>query len=112
MRIELENGILSVNLRDVAMSDVLLIIGGQVGARVSICGKLGKVKAQAFRGVPLEEGIRKLAETNEVDMLTIHGPGRRLTEVRAYKWPVGPPPTPPPLRIPIPGTQSRPAQHK
>lgn len=84
-QIELHNGMLSVNVRDVAMNDVFLIIGEQEGVMVSFCGKLDNVKAQAFQNIPLEEGIRKLAENNDVDIIKIYGPERRLMEVRAYK---------------------------
>ncbi|MFQ5828837.1 MAG: HEAT repeat domain-containing protein [Candidatus Methylomirabilia bacterium] len=61
-----EDGLLTVDVRDVALADVLRAIGEQAGLKVSIRGDITTRVTRSFTDVPLEEGIRRLARGHSV----------------------------------------------
>jgi nucleotide-binding universal stress UspA family protein len=88
--IQVDAGLLSVKLEKVALCEVLRTVGEQAGVQVSIQGNLGNVQPQVFSGAPLPEGIRRLVENSNADLVMIYSrddkTGRRyLMEIRAYE---------------------------
>lgn len=112
--IEVNAGLLSVKIDKADLGEVLRIVGKQAGARVSIQGDLGNVQPQVFWGVPLAEGIKRLVQNSNTDLVVIYDRDeagyRYLKEVRAYasnRSPTSipstrrsPTPAPPPLVVP------------
>ena len=118
--IEVNAGLLSVKLERATLSDVLRTVGEQAGVQVTIQGNLGNVQAQAFQGVPLSDGIKRLVQNSDVDLVMIYNrdaAGQRyLKEIRAYErsrsnvtFPLAPPriPTPPPPSPPPAQSKSK-----
>ncbi len=62
--VAIERGLLSVKLGQVSLSDALRAIGKKAGVEVYIEGDPGLVWPQTFAGVPLDEGIERLAGDN------------------------------------------------
>lgn len=87
--IEVKRGLLSVKLEKVALSDVLRTVGERAGARVSIQGNLGNVQPQVFWGLLLPDGIKRLVQNSNADLVTIYNMDktghRYLKEIRAYE---------------------------
>lgn len=111
--IEVNSGLLSVRIEKADLSDVLRTVGEQAGVQVSIQGNLGNVQPQVFRGAPLPEGIERLVQNSNADLVIIYGLDkvghRYLKEIRAYESNrnnrTSPPatlrmPVPPPLQVP------------
>jgi hypothetical protein len=113
--IEINAGLLSVRLEKVALSDVLRTVGEQAGALVSIHGDLGNVQPQVFWSVPLSDGIKRLVQNSNADLVVIYSRDNAghiyLAEIRAYEGnrnhltslPANPGiciPAPPPLAVP------------
>lgn len=88
IEVAIERGLLSVKLGRVSLGDALRAIGKEAGVRVNIEGDPGLVWPQTFAGVPLDEGIERLAGDN--GLLMKFAPGStaaeaaRLTEVWVY----------------------------
>ena len=59
-------GALTVDVRDTPLAQVLQIIGELSGVGVTLHGDLSAPVTQAFAGLPLEEGIRRLARDHSV----------------------------------------------
>ena len=59
-------GALTVDVRDAPLAQVLQIIGELSGVGVTLHGDLSAPVTQAFAGLPLEEGIRRLARDHSV----------------------------------------------
>jgi hypothetical protein len=79
---------LSIETSDVALEEILLEIAQQAGVRMDIQGDLGLAQPQAFEGVPLDEGIRRLVGDNRVNLIMRYeidnGGRKRLVEVVAH----------------------------
>ena len=83
--IAVEDGVLSVHLRNARLEDVLRAIAERTGLRFRLAGDLGS-PVTAWFSVPVAEGIRQLAGDN--GLIMIYAPSRgqvwqaELTEVR------------------------------
>jgi hypothetical protein len=62
--IQTADGRLTVMLRDVPLPAVLAAIGAQNGVRIFVSVKVHKRVTADFRGLPLEEGLRRLLRGN------------------------------------------------
>lgn len=60
LRVVVEEGRLTVNLPDVRLARVLRLIGMRAGVAIAMRGDLSARVTEAFVGVPLDEGIRRL----------------------------------------------------
>jgi hypothetical protein len=60
------NGQLTVGVRNAPLALVLSIIGERAGVEVTLRGDLSAGVTEAFAGLPLEEGIRRLARGHSV----------------------------------------------
>jgi hypothetical protein len=87
--IDFNAGLLAVRLENAALSDVLRTVGEQAGVRVTIQGNLGNVQPQEFSGIPLPEGIKRLVENSNADLVMIYNRDtvrdRYIQEIRAYE---------------------------
>lgn len=87
-KIEVDEGLLSVEVSDAPVTEVLEAIGEQAEFELKVRGELGETARQAFEGVPLEDGIRRLVGGNPVNLVMSYEVGkdgkRRLAEVRAH----------------------------
>lgn len=111
--IEFNAGLLAVRLEKAALSEVLRTVGEQAGARVSIQGNPGDVQPQVFSGIPLPEGVKRLVENSNADLVMIYNRDkvrdRYLQEIRAYEgnrnkgtFPPAPPHNSTPVPAPLP----------
>lgn len=82
--VKVRNGLLTVNLRDAPLADVLLAIGEQAGFRVLVPGDAKTTVTRSFSAVPLVEGVQRLLE-HASSWLMIHD-GDALEEVRLSGW--------------------------
>lgn len=64
--IQAANGRLTAKLRDVPLSAVLAEIGAQNGVRIFVSAQVHKRVTADFRGLPLEEGLRRLLRGTNV----------------------------------------------
>ena len=62
MRFQVENGLLTVNAHNVALSTLLFAIGEDAGFEVKIEGDFDTVVDVSFAGLPLEWGLKRLLE--------------------------------------------------
>ncbi len=58
--VKVRNGLLTVNLRDAPLADVLLAIGEQAGFRVLVRGDAKTTVTRSFSDVPLAKGVQRL----------------------------------------------------
>ena len=79
--VAVREGLLSVNLRDAPMADVLLAIGTQAGFEVIIRGDLSAPVTRSFTDLPLDKGIRRVV--GDGSLIMIYAPSRGRGEVRA-----------------------------
>lgn len=82
--VKVRNGLLTVNLRDAPLADVLLVIGEQAGFRVLVRGDAKRTVTRSFSDVPLARGVQRLLE-HASSWLMRHD-GDALEEVRLYGW--------------------------
>jgi len=57
---KIQRGLLTVDLRDAPLAEVLRAIGERAGLKVAIDGEASSLVTESFAGVPLEEGIKRL----------------------------------------------------
>lgn len=106
LNVAAERGLLSVDVRQAPLADVLRRIGERAGFVVTIRGDLSRPVTQGFSGVLLEEGLRRLTRGESLALVyASRGPGGppQLTELLVYA-------TPPQLARPRAGDASRPAK--
>ena len=84
--VKVRNGLLTVNLRDAPLADVLLAIGEQAGFRVLVRGDAKTTVTRSFSDVPLARGVQRLLE-HASSWLMSHD-GDALVKVRLYIWTV------------------------
>lgn len=82
--VKVQNGLLTVNLRDAPLADVLLAIGEQAGFRVLVRGDAKTTVTRSFSDVPLAKGVQRLLEHASSWLMTLDGDA--LEEVRLYGW--------------------------
>jgi hypothetical protein len=90
IHIEFDRGRLAVAVGEVALERILDAIAREAGLRLKTRGDLGSARAQAFEGLPLSEGIKRVVGDSRVNLImfyepTLGGRKRRLIEVRAYE---------------------------
>lgn len=86
MLVRVENQRLSVELGRVPLHEVLIAVAAQTGARLTMKGDLGQVAPQAFTGVPIAEGLARLASGNGLLLEfapTRDGSAAKLVTIRA-----------------------------
>ncbi|MFQ5828840.1 MAG: HEAT repeat domain-containing protein [Candidatus Methylomirabilia bacterium] len=66
IHVVVEDGLLTVDVRDMPLADVLRAIGEEAGLKVSIRGNITTRVTRSFTDIPLEEGIRRLARGHSV----------------------------------------------
>ncbi len=90
--VTVEDGVLSVHVRDARLGDVLRAIAERTGLRFKLAGDLGR-PITAWFAVSVEQGIRQLVGDN--GLIMIYAPARGqtgqsvLTEIRVYGPPDG-----------------------
>jgi hypothetical protein len=89
LAVTVDHGLVSVDVRDALLADVLHEIAAQAGVQVTIrSGGTDRV-TQTFAGVSLDEAIRRLAQGYDVVLIYGSARGRarpgRLAEVRVYE---------------------------
>jgi hypothetical protein len=88
-RVKTEGDLLSVEIGDAPLGDVLLEIAKRAGFEVRTRGDLGWVRPQAFERLPLATGIQRLIGDERINLLMsyeVDDTGKkRLVEVRAYQ---------------------------
>ena len=89
IHIGFDRGRLAVAVGEVALERILDAIARQAGLRLKTRGDLGSARAQAFEGLPLTEGIKRVVGDSRVNLIMFYEPTpggrkRRLIEVRAY----------------------------
>jgi hypothetical protein len=84
--VEVSRGELTVDVRQIPLAQVLEIVGERAGLAMTLHGDLGAPITEAFVGLPLEEGIRRLARGHSTAVTYGVAPGGsetlRLAEVR------------------------------
>ena len=60
IHVNIQRGLLTVDLRDAPLAEVLRAIGERAGLKVAIDGEASSLVTESFAGVPLEEGIKRL----------------------------------------------------
>jgi hypothetical protein len=87
VRVEVVRQAVSVEVGDAALEEVLREVGRHAGFEVETRGDLGRARPQAFQGVPIDEGIRRLVGDNRVNLIMRYevdqAGDRRLVEVDA-----------------------------
>ncbi len=87
--VKVEQGFMSVNVREMSLIDVLRAVGEQAAIRVTIQKGSTDPVTQSFAGLSLDEGIRRLAQGYSVVLIYAatgdRAEGGRLAEVRVYK---------------------------
>jgi hypothetical protein len=86
LAVAVEGGALSVDVSDADLEQVLQDIATRAGFKLTTSGRLGRVTA-TFDGVPVEQGLRRLARDNE--LVFVYGTADRasdggLAEVRVF----------------------------
>jgi hypothetical protein len=86
MAVAVEGDMLSVDLHDAELEQVLQDIATRAGFKLTTSGRLGRVTA-SFEGVPVEQGLRRLTRDSEV--VLVYGTPERgspgsLAEVRVF----------------------------
>ncbi len=82
--VKVRYGLLTVNLRDAPLADVLLAIGEQAGFRVLVRGNAKTTVTRSFSDVPLAKGVQRLLVHASSWLMTRDGDA--LEEVRLYGW--------------------------
>ena len=84
--VEVSRGELTVDIRQIPLARVLEIVGERAGLAMTVHGDLGAPITDSFVGLPLEEGIRRLARGHSTAVTYGVVPGGagtvRLAEVR------------------------------
>jgi len=78
--IAVRKGLLTVNLRDAPMANVLMAVGAQAGFDVIIRGDLSAPVTWSFSDLPLDKGIRRLLDDRPLVM--IYAPSQGQAGVR------------------------------
>src|SRR5215472_9953499 len=78
-----QGGLLSVDVRDAPMREVLRIVGEQAAVAITVQGDTDERVTDSFTSLGLEDGVRRIAQGYAVIM--IWGAQGRLAEVRVYK---------------------------
>jgi hypothetical protein len=60
IHVNIQWGLLTVDLRDAPLAEVLRTIGERAGLKVAIHGDAGGLVTKSFAGIPLEEAIKRL----------------------------------------------------
>jgi len=85
----IHQGLLTVNVRDVPLTDLLRVIGKQAALRVTIYGALNTSVTDSFADVPLDHGIKRLVRGEGLILIytaSAEAPGTSvLTEVWVYQ---------------------------
>jgi hypothetical protein len=106
--VEVSRGELTVDIRQIPLARVLEIVGERAGLAMTVHGDLGAPITDSFVGLPLEEGIRRLARGHSTAVtygVVPDGSGTvRLAEVRVMASGSGTS-SPPPIAAP-PRSQS------
>lgn len=88
VHVEIHDGLLSVDVGNVPLSDVLMKIGEEAGVQMDLHDDLGTLEPRSFSDLPLEEGIRQLVGDHGMVMEYSDGEGAatpRLSAVRVYR---------------------------
>jgi hypothetical protein len=89
LAVTVDHGLVSVDVRDALLADVLGAVAEQVGIQVSIHNVGTERVTQSFAGVGLDEAIRRLASGYDVVLIyrspKSGGGTGRLAEVRVYE---------------------------
>ena len=103
VHVEVSQGELTVDVRQIPLARVLEIVGERAGLAMTVHGDLGAPITDSFVGLPLEEGIRRLARGHSTAVtygVVPDGSGTvRLAEVRVMARGSGTS-SPPPIAAP------------
>lgn len=90
LEVTVEQGLVTVDVRQAPLADVLRRIGERAGFALTIRGDLNRPVTQGFSGVLLEDGLRRLTRGESVALVyASRRPGGppRLTELLVYAAP-------------------------
>ena len=88
IKVDIERGLLTVDIRNVPLADVLRFIAEEAGFRMIIQGDVSTPVTDVFTDVPLNEGIKRLARHQS--FILVYAPswsrtrGPVLAEVRLF----------------------------
>ena len=86
--ISLEDGRLTVNVRDVSLSRVLGAIAAKAGFALDIAGELDSKVSASFENVPLERGLRRIVGRSSyiIELVPATGAGgpRRIARLSVF----------------------------
>lgn len=89
IQMTIHQGLLTVNVRDVSLTDLLRVIGKQAGLPVTIYGALNTSVTDSFADVPLDHGIKRLVRGEGLVLIytvSAEAPGTSvLTEAWVYE---------------------------
>ena len=84
LAVTVDHGLVSVDVRDALLGDLLRAVGEQAGVRIEIHSGGEDRVTESFAGVGIDEAIRRLARGHDV-VLIYGSPRNRLMEVRVYE---------------------------
>lgn len=106
MHVSVEQGLLSINARNVPLADLLRVIGERAALTVSIHGGDSPLVTDSFTDLPLDEGIKRLVRGSGLVLTYAPSQGGAgagvLKEVRVYM-------TPPQAPVPAVANGTKPA---
>ena len=86
IQLSIHGGLLSLNVRDAALADLLRLIGDQASLRVTIQGTVNTIVTDSFTGLSLEEGIKRLGRGNGLVLIYAPAGGASGTDGLTDVW--------------------------
>ena len=85
----IEQGLLTVDVRNAPCADILRVIADRAGLGVIIRGDVSSPVTESFTGVPLDEGIKKLVRRHSVALVYAASPNVAEVESLTGIWVIG-----------------------
>jgi hypothetical protein len=86
IQVKIQRGLLTVDLRDAPLAEVLRAIGERAGLKVAIDGDASSLVTKSFAGVPLEEGIKRLVGGAPLVFKYATSPGETAAVALSEVW--------------------------
>jgi hypothetical protein len=97
LHVEVDRGTLAVHVRNAPLAQVLRALGEQAGIQVTVSGDVSSPVTHSFAGVPLEEGIRRLAHGYSLVLTHTAAAGTSRAAMLTRVWVLGGASTPDPV---------------
>lgn len=86
INVAIQQGLLTVDLQNVPLADVLRLIGKRAGLQVTMSVKVGARVTDAFTGVPLDQGLMRLLRGYSTVLIYVPAQGGAAESVLAKVW--------------------------